>query len=271
MDKRTSQSAAKERLDRLVVERGLARSRSLAQRLIYAGEVRVDGVMVDKPGTSVPSDAEITLKTKPQFVGRGGEKLAAALARWPIDVTGAIAADVGASTGGFTDCLLQNGAVKVYAIDVGYGQLAWTLRQDPRVVVMERVNARYLAELPEPMDFIVSDVSFISLRLIYATAVHWLKPGGEVVSLIKPQFEAGPEHVGKGGVVRDPDVHAAVMESVTAMMAELGLGLLGLMASPLIGPAGNIEFLGWWRLGAPDEPRTPWIAAALEEAAELRQ
>lgn len=261
----------KERLDLLVVNRGLARSRSVAQRLIYAGEVFVDGVLVDKPGTQVPEDAEITLKAKPRFVGRGGEKLAAALDRFPVPVKGGVAADVGASTGGFTDCLLQYGACKVYAIDVGYGQLAWTLRQDSRVVVMERVNARYLDALAEPVDLIVSDVSFISLRLIYATAVGWLKPGGDVVSLIKPQFEAGREKVGKGGVVRDPAVHREVLEAVADSMAAFKLGLQGLMVSPLMGPAGNVEFLGWWRLDAEPVDRDAEVARALGEAEALRQ
>lgn len=252
------------RLDLLLVERGLAESRSLAQRLIRAGEVLVDGQLADKPGADVAEDADISLKAKPRFVSRGGEKLAAALAQFPVDVAGKVAADIGASTGGFTDCLLQHGAAKVYAIDVGYGQLAWELRQDARVVVMERVNARYLAALPEPVDVIVSDVSFISLRIVYATAVSWLKPGGTVVSLIKPQFEAGREHVGKGGVVRDPAVHRRVLETVTAEMAALGLGLRGLMVSPLRGPAGNVEFLGWWTLGADSVDIQVWIDWALQ-------
>jgi 23S rRNA (cytidine1920-2'-O)/16S rRNA (cytidine1409-2'-O)-methyltransferase len=260
----------KERLDLLVVDRGLAHSRSLAQRLIFAGDICVNGEMVDKAGAQVPVDAELTLRAKPRFVGRGGEKLAAALDRFPLGVEGLVAADVGASTGGFTDCLLQYGASKVYAIDVGYGQLAWSLRQDARVVVLERVNARYLDALAEPVDLIVSDVSFISLRLIYTTAVAWLKPGGAVVSLIKPQFEAGPEQVGKGGVVRDPAVHRQVLVDVLAAMAELGLALQGLMASPLIGPAGNIEFLGWWRLGADPVAHEPAVDAALAEAAVVR-
>ncbi len=226
--------------------------------------------MVDKPGTQVPRDADIRLKAKPPFVSRGGEKLAAALERFPVRVAGLVAADVGASTGGFTDCLLQNGARKVYAIDVGYGQLAWTLRNDERVVVMERVNARYLTSLPEPVSLIVSDVSFISLRLIYATAVSWLTDDGEVVSLIKPQFEAGREHVGKGGVVRDPATHRSVLEAVTREMGSVGLGLKGLMASPLVGPAGNVEFLGWWGLGsAGDEVIGAWIDGAMAEAATL--
>jgi len=259
----------KQRLDLLLVERGLAESRSLAQRLIRAGEVLVDGQLADKPGADVAESADIVLKAKSRFVSRGGEKLAAALERFPVDVTGLVVADIGASTGGFTDCLLQHGAAKVYAIDVGYGQLAWELRQDTRVVVMERVNARYLAALPEPVDVIVSDVSFISLRIVYATAVNWLKPGGTVISLIKPQFEAGREHVGKGGVVRDPTIHRQVLETVTAEMAALGLGLRGLMVSPLIGPAGNVEFLGWWVLGADADDVQSWIDQALQDASTL--
>lgn len=259
----------KERLDLLLVTRGLAESRNLAQRLIRAGEVRVDGEMADKPGMQVAADAVITVKTAPPFVSRGGEKLAAALERFPVVCEGRVAADIGASTGGFTDCLLQCGISRVYAIDVGYGQLAWKLRQDERVVVMERTNARHLDALPESVDLLVSDVSFISLRLIYAAAVHWLRPEGEVVSLIKPQFEAGPAQVGKGGVVRDPATHRQVLEDVTGAMADLGLGLQGLMVSPLRGPAGNIEFLGWWRLGAPSVDADEWIANALREATQL--
>ncbi|MCJ7549231.1 MAG: TlyA family RNA methyltransferase [Anaerolineae bacterium] len=259
----------KERLDRLIMDRGLARSRAVAQRLIMAGEVLVDGALVDKAGTRVPVDADIHLKAKPRFVSRGGDKLAGALERFPIGIADRIAADIGASTGGFSDCLLQNGVAKVYAIDVGYGQLAWTLRQDERVVVIERTNARYLTSLPEPVSLIVSDVSFISLRLIYATAVGWLVPAGEIVSLIKPQFEAGREKVGKGGVVRDPAVHRLVLEDVTAAMEELGLGLRGLMVSPLKGPAGNIEFLGWWQLGVVGDGPAGWIERALSEAVVL--
>lgn len=251
------------RLDLLLVERGLTESRTLAQRLIHAGEVLVNGQLADKPGATVAEDAVVTLKAKPRFVSRGGEKLAAALERFPVAIAGKIAADIGASTGGFTDCLLQHGAAKVYAIDVGYGQLAWELRQDARVIALERVNARYLAALPEPVDVIVSDVSFISLRIIYATAVRWLKPDGAVISLIKPQFEAGREHVGKGGVVRDPAVHRQVLETVTAEMAALGLGLCGLMVSPLRGPAGNVEFLGWWKLGTMSDDIRMWIDRTL--------
>ena len=262
----------KARLDRLLVARGLVESRSVAQRLIRAGEVLVEGQLVDKPGTQVPVEAAIRLKARPRFVSRGGEKLAAALERFDVPVEGRVAADIGASTGGFTDCLLQHGAAKVYAIDVGYGQLAWKLRRDPRVVVMERTNARYLRALPEKVGLIVSDLSFISLRLVYATAIAWLEEGGDVVSLIKPQFEAGRREVGKGGVVRDPRVHRRVLEEVAAAMAKLGLGLRGLMASPLLGPAGNVEFLGWWRLGEEAaQEREALIAAALEEARAVRE
>lgn len=252
------------RLDDLLVARGLAESRDAAERVIRAGEVRVAGQLADQPGMRVPAEAEIALKAKPRFVSRGGEKLDAALARFPVTVAGRVAADIGASTGGFTDCLVQRGAAKVYAIDVGYGELAWTLRQDARVVVMERVNARYLASLPEPVDLLVSDVSFISLRTIYATAVKWLQPGGDVVSLIKPQFEAARREVEAGGVVRDPAVHRRVLEAVTADFAALGLGLRGLIPSPLVGPAGNVEFLGWWVLGGDDAGRAKWIEQAME-------
>lgn len=264
-------NVAKQRLDLLVTERGLAESRAVAQRLIHAGEVLVDGVVVDKPGALVAATAAVTLQAHPRFVSRGGEKLAAALARFKVPVAGKVAADVGASTGGFTDCLLQGGAARVYALDVGYGQLAWSLRQDPRVVVLERTNARYVTALAEPVDLIVSDVSFISIKIIYATAVHWLKPAGEVVSLIKPQFEAGRRQVGKGGVVRDPAAHRQVLEEVTEMLAALGLGLQGLMVSPLLGPAGNVEFLGWWRLGVSGVERASSIAAALHEAETVRE
>ncbi len=240
----------KKRLDVLLVGRELAESRTQAQRLIRAGLVRVAGRISDKPGAQVAADAEITLQSRPRFVSRGGEKLEAALLHFGLNVAGVTAADVGASTGGFTDCLLQRGAQRVYAIDVGYGQLAWRLRNDPRVVVMERTNARYLESLPERVGLVVADVSFISLKLILPTAVNWLIPsGGEVIALIKPQFEAGRREVGKGGVVRDPAVHRRVLERVLVTAAELGLTLCGLMPSPLRGPAGNVEFLGWWKLG----------------------
>ncbi|HFD39858.1 MAG TPA: TlyA family RNA methyltransferase [Anaerolineae bacterium] len=240
----------KVRLDRFLVERGLVESRGQAQRLIMAGQVRLGDRRVDKPGTPVPVTAQVTVTGRLPYVSRGGQKLAAALDAFALDVQGWTVADVGASTGGFTDCLLQRGAARVYAIDVGYGQLAWKLRQDPRVVVMERTNARYLERLPEAVDLATVDVSFISLRLILPAVVGWLKPGGRIVTLIKPQFEAGREQVGKGGVVRDPAVHRAVVEGLAAWAAEHGLGLRGLIRSPLIGPAGNIEFLAHWEPGA---------------------
>jgi 23S rRNA (cytidine1920-2'-O)/16S rRNA (cytidine1409-2'-O)-methyltransferase len=257
------------RLDVLLVERGLVRSRSRAQRLIRAGEVRVAGQVADKPGTQVPVDAAVTLQARPRFVGRGGGKLEAAIQRFALDVSGWVAADVGASTGGFTDCLLQHGARRVYAIDVGYGQLDWKLRNDERVVVMERTNARYLETLPEPIDLVTVDVSFISLALILPMAVRWLSPQGQVVALIKPQFEAGRDDVGKGGVVRDPAVHRRVLTRVLAVAAELDLSLHGLTVSPLPGPAGNVEFLAWWRRGAPSRAWEPAVDAALRAAEAL--
>lgn len=256
---------SKKRLDLLLVDRGLAKTRARAQRLIRAGLVQVEGQLADKPGTQVVTSAEITLKARPPFVSRGGEKLEAALVRFGLDTEGMVAADVGASTGGFTDCLLQRGAFRVYAIDVGYGQFDWRLRNDSRVVVMERTNARYLESLPELVDLVTADVSFISLRLILPAAVHWLRSSGQVVALIKPQFEAGRRHVGKGGVVRDPSVHRRVLERVLNVAAELDLGLRGLMPSPLRGPAGNVEFLGWWRLGGEELPIETALAVCMSE------
>jgi 23S rRNA (cytidine1920-2'-O)/16S rRNA (cytidine1409-2'-O)-methyltransferase len=255
----------KERLDQLLVRRGLAPSRAQAQRLIMAGQVSIAGQVCDRPGRMVATDAPLALAARPRFVSRGGEKLAAALARFAVDVRGWVAADVGASTGGFTDCLLQHGAARVYAIDVGYGQLDWRLRNDPRVVVMERTNARYLERLAEPVDLVVADVSFISLGLILRAAVGWLKPEGQVLALVKPQFEAGRRQVARGGVVRDPAVHSAVLHQVVDMAANLGLALRGLMASPLRGPAGNVEFLGWWQRGGEPLPSEATILGCLKE------
>ena len=256
---------AKERLDRLLVSRGLVDTRMKAQRLIMAGEVRVDGQISDKPGRRIAVDASIEVAASPPFVSRGGEKLDAALARFDVEVKGRAAADVGASTGGFTDCLLQRGASRVYAIDVGYGQLDWGLRNDPRVVVMERTNARHLERLPEPVDLVTADASFISLGMIFPAAVGWLKPEGEILALIKPQFEAGRHQVRRGGVVRDRSVHRSVLERVVGMADELDLGLRGLVPSPLRGPAGNVEFLGWWRLGATSIEQADSILACLNE------
>lgn len=233
----------KKRLDVLLVERGLVESRERGKRLIMAGQVLVDGQVVDKPGMQVAGGADIRLRAKLPYVSRGGLKLEAALDSFAILVAGAVAADVGASTGGFTDCLLQWGASKVYAIDVGYGQLAWRLRQDPRVVVMERVNVRYLESLPEPIDLATVDVSFISLELVLPSVMGWLKPAGDIIALIKPQFEAGPAEVGKGGVVKDPAVHRAVLSRILGWAQDHGLAMRGLITSPLKGPAGNVEFL----------------------------
>jgi len=255
----------KERLDRLLVRRGLAESQDRAQRLIRAGEVRVADQVVDKPGTLLAAGVAITLARRPRFVSRGGVKLEAALARFGLDVTGWTVADVGASSGGFTDCVLRRGAGRVYAIDVGYGQLDWGLRNDSRVVVMERTNARHLERLPEPLDMVVIDVSFISLRLILPRATGWLQGDGHVVALIKPQFEAARREVEEGGVVRDPAVHRRVLERLVEVAADLGLGLQGLMPSPLLGPAGNREFLAWWALGAGEVGVSAAIAACLRE------
>jgi len=243
-------AAPKERLDNLLVKRGLVESRSLAQRLIMAGQVRLTGQLVLKPSTQVPADAAIEIEAAPRFVSRGGEKLEAALREFKLDPTGWVCADVGASTGGFTDCLLQKGAERVYAIDVGYGQLHWRLRNDPRVVLMERTNARELKELPELVSLVVVDVSFISLRLILASAVGWLEPHGHLVALVKPQFEAGRKQVGKGGVVRDPAVHRQVVQAAIEAALDAGLSPKGAMRSPLLGPKGNVEFLLWLEKGA---------------------
>jgi 23S rRNA (cytidine1920-2'-O)/16S rRNA (cytidine1409-2'-O)-methyltransferase len=237
--------ADKQRLDILLHERGLAPTREKARGMIMAGEVLVNGQPVDKPGTRVGVEVEIVLKGKPRFVSRGGEKLARALEVFALNVPGCICADVGASTGGFTDCLLQNGAARVYAIDVGYGQLDYTLRQDPRVVVIERTNARYLDKLGEPVNLVVMDASFISLKLLLPVVRGWLTGQADVIPLIKPQFEAGKQDIGKGGVVRDPRIHKRVLEEVLKSAREQGFAIKGLTASPIKGPAGNTEFLAW--------------------------
>ncbi len=253
------------RIDQLLVEKGLAESRAQAQRLIMAGQVRLGGERVMKASQRAAPDAELEVLAGPRFVSRGGEKLAAALEAFAIEVGGCVCADVGASTGGFTDCLLQAGAARVYAIDVGHGLLHWKLRQDPRVILLERTNARYLESLPEPVDLVSVDVSFISLRLILPAVRRWLKPGGQVVALVKPQFEAGRDQVGRGGVVRDPRVHRRVLRAILRAAAELELGARGLMRSPLKGPKGNVEFLLWLVAGAPARPEGPLLAAAMEQ------
>lgn len=238
------------RLDQLVFDRGLTPSRERAKTSIMAGLVFVNGQKETKPGTPFPEDVEITVKGDAvPYVSRGGLKLEKALRVFPIDIKGAVCADCGASTGGFTDVMLQNGASKVYAIDVGYGQLAWQLRQDERVVCMERTNVRYVthAEIPEEIDFASMDLSFISLRLVLPAVYGLLKEHGEAVCLVKPQFEAGKEKVGKKGVVRDPAVHEEVLENFLQFSAEAGFALCGLDFSPIRGPEGNIEYLAWLR------------------------
>ena len=237
----------KQRLDLLLVQRGLVETREQARRLIMAGEVTVGGQVQDKPGQAVSADAELAVRAPLPYVSRGGLKLAAALDDFALDVGGLVAIDVGASTGGFTDCLLQHGAAKVYAIDVGYGQLAWKLQTDPRVVVLDRTNVRYLEALPggELANLAVIDASFISLALVLPPSLRLLRPESQVVALIKPQFEAGKDDVGKGGVVRDRRVHRRVLHETVAMAQSLGLIVADLTISPAPGPAGNIEFLIW--------------------------
>ena len=242
----------RQRLDRLLVERGLVESREQARRLILAGAVSVDQRLQTKPGALVAGDAHITLKRPLQYVSRAGLKLARALEHFEINPEGLIVIDVGASTGGFTDCLLQHGAAHVYAVDVGYGQLAWKLRQDPRVTVMERTNARYLDSLPEPADMATFDVSFISLQLVIPPVLNLLKPTARIVALVKPQFEAGRGQVGRGGVVKDTSVHRQVLLDFARWARAQGLALLGLTPSPIRGPAGNVEFLSYLGRGQPD-------------------
>ena len=244
------------RLDQLVVDRGLADTRSRALALIRAGQVLVADAVVDKPGTSVRADAELRLRGEPlKYVSRGGYKLEAALDSFGVNPAGRVAADLGASTGGFTDCLLQRGAARVYAIDVGYGQLSWSLRQDPRVVVMERTNARHLESLPEAVDLVVGDLSFISLTLILPSVLRLGVPGADAVLLVKPQFEAGRQGVGKGGVVRDPEIRAAAIQRVIDAISASGCEVLGQMDSPLPGARqGNVEHLVHVRLPCAASP-----------------
>lgn len=236
----------KMRLDSLLVERGLADSRAKAQALIMAGQVRVNGQVALKPATAIPSDSALEVESGPRFVSRGGGKLDAALAAFAIDVGGRACADVGASTGGFTDCLLQRGAAKVYALDVGKGVLHWKLRNDPRIVVMEETNARFVESLPEKVSLVSVDASFISLKVLLPVIQHWLADNSEVVCLIKPQFEAGRRHTARGqGVIRDPEIHKQVILEVLTFAQKIGFGLRGLIRSPVLGPKGNAEFLVW--------------------------
>lgn len=235
----------KERLDKLLVDRGLVDTRTKGQVLIMAGEVKVGGEVIWKPATKVPADAEVELLSPMPFVSRGGYKLEAALSEFGIDVSDRICADVGACTGGFTDVLLKHGAARVYAIDVGYGQLDWKLRQDKRVVPMERTNARHLESLPDPITFVCIDVSFISLTLIFPAVQEWISVEADVVALVKPQFEAGRQLVGKGGIVRDTQTHRKVLRETLSAAEGRGLVTVGLMRSPIKGSTGNTEFLAW--------------------------
>jgi len=236
----------KRRADQFLVDRGLAESRTKAQALILAGVVYAGTRRVDKPGEAIPDETNIEVRGRDHpWVSRGGIKLAHALMHFAIDVRGLVALDIGASTGGFVDVLLTNGAARVYAVDVGRGQLAWKLRQDPRVVVHEGVNARYLteAEISEPVDIVTCDASFIGLATVLPAALALTKPDALLVALIKPQFEAGPRAVGKGGVVRDPDIHRAVCDAAAVWVASQGWQVIGVTDSPITGPAGNKEFL----------------------------
>lgn len=236
----------KKRLDLIVVEKGLIQSRQRARALIMAGKVLVNSQLVDKPGVLVSKDDEISLKGEDiPYVSRGGLKLEAALKATGINVEGLVCLDVGASTGGFTDCLLQHGASRVFAVDVGYGQLAWKLRQDSRVVVIERTNIRHMpAEaLPQPVDLITIDVSFISLKIVIPAVLKYIKKDARILALIKPQFEVGKGKVGKGGVVRDPDLHDAVIKDLSDFFTKFGLTCESVIPSPILGPKGNREFI----------------------------
>ncbi len=234
---------AKRRIDTLLVAKGLVESREKARSIVMEGAVIANNRTIVKPSTLVAEDADIQLLQARQFVSRGGLKLEYALEQFKLDVNGLVAVDVGASTGGFTDCLLKRGASKVYAVDVGYGQLDYKLRQDPRVVVRERVNARYSFTLPEPVDLATFDVSFISVEKVVPTVAKLAKTGGHLIVLVKPQFEAGKEQVGKGGLVKDPLVHASVLGRFICWAVDHGFRLGGLVASPILGAEGNKEFL----------------------------
>lgn len=234
---------AKRRIDTLLVARGLVESREKARVLVMEGAVRVDNKTIIKPSALVEEAADIQILQPPKFVSRGGLKLEYALEQFQLDVNGVVAVDVGASTGGFTDCLLKRGASRVYAVDVGYGQLDYRLRQDPRVVVMERVNARYQFTLPEPVDLATIDVSFISVEKVVPTVARLVKNGGHLIVLVKPQFEAGKKQVGKGGVVKDPLVHATILGRFICWAVDHNFRLGGLVASPILGAEGNKEFL----------------------------
>lgn len=255
----------KERLDVLLVERRLVESRSQAQRMIMAGDVRVDGQMIIKPSHEVQADCQVEIKQSPPYVSRGGEKLEAALIAFEsTDLSGCICADVGSSTGGFTDCLLKHGAAKVYAIDVGKGELHWKLRNDPRVVVMEKTNARYVSALDERIDLVTIDASFISLKTLLPVVVNWLKNEGTIIALIKPQFEAGRQETAKGGgVIREANVHRRVLAEILEFAPSIGLFASGLIQSPLLGPKGNREFLVELKRGRGEEEKNSAMIDAI--------
>ena len=260
----------KKRLDVLLTERGLVENRTKAQAIIMSGLVYVQGQKADKPGVSYEESVQIEVRSGGcPYVSRGGLKLEKALRDFGVDPTGYVCSDSGASTGGFTDCLLQQGASKVFAIDVGYGQLDWKIRSDPRVVVMERTNVRHVTpeQLGEPLDLSVVDVSFISLKIVLPVIKTFLKPTGQVLCLIKPQFEAGKEKVGKKGVVRDPAVHKEVLDGFVALAQQLQMTILGLTFSPVKGPEGNIEFLGHLTLDDRQgiQPDTAQVVACAHE------
>jgi len=256
------------RLDELLVRRGHAPSREKARALVLAGRVTVPGASHAKPGQLVPDDLPLAVAAGEPYVSRGGVKLAHALDAFALDPEGRVCADIGASTGGFTDCLLQRGARRVYAIDVGYGQLDWKLRNDPRVVCLERTNARFLESLPEQPTLVTIDASFISLRLLLPTAARVSAPDADFVALIKPQFEAGRDRVGKGGVVRATAVHREVLLAFAAWARATRLALRGLTASPIRGPAGNVEFFAHIRASGPSVDADASIERVLSEAAE---
>lgn len=259
---------SKLRLDQFVYEKGFAESREKAKAIVMAGSVFVNGQKAEKPGMLVNSDSDLEVHSSPfKYVSRGGLKLEKALRVFPVCPEGKICIDCGASTGGFTDVLLQNGALRVYSVDVGYGQLAWKLRQDPRVINLERCNLRYLSneQVPEVVDLAVMDVSFISIRLILPVIKHFLKPEADYICLIKPQFEAGREQVGKKGVVRDPSVHQTVIETCLDSARACGYSVMGLDYSPIRGPEGNIEFLCWLKNTNEEEPELN-IPALVEAA-----
>jgi 23S rRNA (cytidine1920-2'-O)/16S rRNA (cytidine1409-2'-O)-methyltransferase len=236
---------SKIRLDLRMVQEGSVASRSLAQKLIMAGQVKVNDSTANKPSDMVDANDRIVLTQEPRFVSRGGEKLEKALSSFSMEnLTGFVCADVGASTGGFTDCLLQHGAAKVYAIDVGYGVLEWKIRNDHRVVVMEKTNARYVMDLPEKLDLVTIDASFISLQVLLPVTKNWIKPQGMIIALIKPQFEAGRKDAAKGGgVIRDRAIHRKVLERTLRFVEGDGFNVEGLIQSPITGPKGNVEFL----------------------------